>query len=335
MPQTYTDIYTRDNFGDQGTIPSPGNPCQSPDIIPFQNATMTPSQLVSTYAGPDQGKSVLSAAPNNVYVRGKNLGASPSSGAASLYYAKASLLLLPVQWIQATTASGQSSATLIDQNASPAIGAGTICFGNPPFLVQGPPIVNDHYCMIGVINTPTHPISVPSSFQSNAAFAQWVQNNPAVGWRNISVVPAGSSNFTRSFVFGSTDPQSDRFYFRVIGRNFATGTPVTAQCTDAACPINVSLTLPQPDPDGNQIAGFEAPVPANFSGILTVNATSTTPFPTTATFSIQYYKIPTGRDPLEKEVSRTIRMPRTGMNGLVSYIEADLVPLGECTLVIR
>jgi hypothetical protein len=335
MPQTYNDIYIRDNFGDQGTIPSPGNPCQSPDIIPFQNGTMTPAQLVSTYAGPDQGKSVLTGAPNNVYFRAKNIGTATSSGSGSLYYAKASLLLLPVQWIQATTASGQSAATLIDQNASPTIGQQTICFGNPPFLVQGPPAVNDHYCMIGVVNTPTHPITIPSSFQSNAAFAQWVQNNPAVGWRNISVVPAGSSNFTRSFVFGSTDPQSDRFYFRVIGRNFATGTPVTAQCTDAQCPINVSLTLPQPDPDGNQIAGFEAPVPANFSGTLTVNATSQTPFPTTVTFSIQYYKIPTGRDPLEKEVSRTIRLPRTGMNGLVSYIEADLVPLGECTLVVR
>jgi len=335
MPQ-YNDIYLRDNFGDTGIVPSTGTPYQSPDIIPYGTGTLTPQQLTSAagYAT-DYGKAVVSAAPNNVYVRGKNLSSAASSGTASLSYSKASLLLLPSRWVPVQTASGAGSVTLVDVNLSPSIASQAVCFTNPPFALQGPPPAsNDHYCMIAVINTPAHPVVVPTSFPSNAAFAAWVQNNAAVGWRNISVISSSVKNFTRTLNFGSEDPGPAQFYFRVVGQNFIPGTAVSAQCTDARCPISQNLSLPQPNSQGQQIVGFEATVPGLFSGNMTLNATSTSNFAPNADLQLQYYKIPQQNHAFEASVSRPVLIPRPSAAATdVNYlVEAQLIPLGNFTV---
>jgi len=337
MPQ-YNDIYVRDNFGDSGMVPSSGNPCQSPDIIPYGTGTLTPQQLTNTagYAT-DYGKAVVSATPNNVYVRAKNLSSAASSGTASLYYSKASLLLLPSRWVAVQTASGAGNVALVDVNLSPSIAPQAMCFTNPPFALQGPPPAsNDHYCMIALVNTPAHPVVVPTTFPSNAAFASWVQNNAAVGWRNISVISSSVNNFTRTLNFGSEDSGPAQFYFRVVGQNFIPGTAVSAQCTDARCPISQALSLPQPNAQGQQIVGFEAPIPGLFSGNMTLNATSSSTFSPNADLQLQYYKIPLPNDDFEATVSRTvlIRSPSAALTDVDALVEAQLIPLGTYTVKV-
>lgn len=338
MPTTYNDIYIRDNFGDSGVVPSSGGVTQSPDIIPYQNGALTWSQISTTYpTGPDLGKAIVNQGVNNIYLRAKSLLPSGSdSGTAMLYYSLASLLLLPSRWVSVPIPAGGTSAPLVDQNGSPTIAAGALCVTSPAFLLTNIPTPNLHYCFIGIINSSLHPTTVPTSFPSNAAFAQWVQNSPTVAWRNMSIIPNQQTQMIRSVNFGSTDPAAANFHFRIVGRSFPTGTTITAQCTDVGCPINWTGSLPAPDPQGNQVTGFDADnVPGMFSG--TVVFTATSPggaFPSGARLSVTYWEYPNNTIALHREVSRPIQLVRGTADGVADAIDAFLIPLGECNFVV-
>lgn len=339
---TYNDIFIRDNFGDSGVIPSTGNPWQSPDIIPYQSGILTWGQVTSTYpTGPDLGKPIVNQGLNNIFVRAKNLQQSGTeTGSALLYYSKASLLLLPDQWIQVTTGAGQSSVPFLDQSNSPQINPGDICLGSEAFVLTNLPPTNDHYCLIGVASTPLHPWSLPPSFPSNSAFSLWVQNTPGVGYRNISLVPNTLIQVVSSYVFGSTTSTAAYYHFRVMspsGNNFPTDTAVSVQCTDPRSPINWSGTLPAPDANGNQITGFDAYMPGDFSASLTATLTSPNnqPFPAGARLSITYYQYPPSTmDEVERSAGRYHTIARVVENvGPVAYT-AFLIILGECWIYV-
>lgn len=327
----YNDLYVRDNFSDTGTYPSTGNPCQSPDIIPYQNGTLSWATANSTYNGPDQGMSIINGGVNNIYVRAKNLNTVAGSGTANLYYANASLFLLPNTWTQIYSAGGAGSLSFVDGSGNPSIAAGGIALSNPSFLLTGLP-PGPHYCLIAVVQTAAHPVAIPASFPTNGAFVQWVQNNPAVGWRNIFYQSNTSTQLVRTFNFASVNPTSAYFHFRILGRGFATGTGINAQCTDQSCPINQNMTLPAPDPNGNQITGFDASIPGNFSGNLVITATSPSgSFPAGATLTVTYYQYPSLEDKLDLAVAGIFAVAKEGRS---DQYAAMLIQIGECTISI-
>jgi len=327
----YNDLYIRDNFSDTGVIPSTGNPCQSPDIIPYQNGTLAWSTANSTYTGPDLGKSIINGGVNNIYVRAKNLNTVPGAGAVNLYYANASLFLLPKTWTQITSAGGVKSLSLVDGTGQTSIAAGGIALSNPSFLLTGLP-PGPHYCLIATVQTTAHPITIPTSFPTNSAFSQWVQNNPAVGWRNISYAPNAQVQVIRTLAFGNVNQKQEYFYFRIAGRGFVPGTPVNCQCTNSACPINQNLTLPAPDAEGNQITGFQTLVPANFWGDLVITVTSPSgPFPSGATMTTSYYQIPDEGTALDRKMARRF-VTESGGKADAEFKSSMLIKLGQYTI---
>lgn len=338
MP-TYNDIYIRDNFGDSGVTPSTGGVTQSPDIIPYQSGVLTWNQISSTYAaGPDLGKQVVNQGVNNIYLRGKSLLPSGSdSGTAKLYYALSSLLLLPSRWIPVSLPSGAASAPLVDQNGNTSIAAGVLCVTSPAFVLTNITAPNLHYCFIGIINSSLNPTTVPASFASNAAFAQWVQDTPTVGWRNMSIIPNQQTQMIRNLNFGSDDLAPGNFYFRIVGRNFPAGTTIAAQCSDVGCPINWSGPLPAANPQGNQLTGFEIDgIPAKFTATLLFTATSPGgPFPVGASLSLGYYQVPNNSIALHRKVKRRVQVVRATTNRVQKATNAFLIPLGECNFVVK
>ncbi|KFA92612.1 hypothetical protein [Archangium violaceum] len=332
----YNDLYSRDNFGDSGVVPSLGNPSMSPDIIPLQSGTLTWPLVQTSYEGPDLGKPIVNSGVNNIYVRAKNAGANASSGTVNLYYSKASVFLLPSTWIPVMTPSGEGSVPLVDSNASRMIASGALALTNPAFLLTGlPQISNDHYCFISVIQTPTHPVVVPKSFPSNAAFAQWVQNTPAVAWRNLTVVPNGQTQIVRAFQFGNINPGGAYFYFTFTAQGCPTGTNLCVQCTDATNRIEWSGSLPAPDPQGNQITGFQNWVIGNFTGSLVVTLTSPSgAFPPGTRFSFKYYQVPTSNDALHRSVGRLVEVAQVHETLGPQRSMQFLIQLGECTLIV-
>ena len=330
MP-TYNDLYVRDNFSDTGVTPSAGNPYQSPDIIPYQNSALTWANANSTYSGPDIGKAIINRGINNIYVRAKNLNTVAGSGTVSLFYANASLFLLPSTWTQVMSAGGQSALQLTDGSGNTSIPAGRVAISNPSFLLTGLP-PGPHYCLITVVQTTAHPVTIPTTFPSNAAYSQWVQNNPAVGWRNITYSPNTLVQMSRIFEFGNINPTPAYFYFGIVGRGFVPGTAINCQCTDQACPINQNLTLPQPDSLGNQVTGFQTLVPANFWGSMVITATSPSgPFPSGAVLTMTYNQIPDMANELDMAVAKRF-FTASGMEENSTITTAMLIKLGECTI---
>ncbi|MBP2134344.1 hypothetical protein J2128_002310 [Methanomicrobium sp. W14] len=329
---TYNDIYIRDNFGDTGVIPSTGIPYQSPDIIPFQDKTLTWDKANSSYKGPHIGKSIINNGVNNIYVRAKNLGDKEVSGSTvSLYYSKASLFLLPVKWTSVMSAGGKKALSFVDGSGSNSISPGGVAVSNPSFFLTGlPPVSRTHYCLIGIVQTPDHPVTIPAAFTSNAAYDKWVMNNPAVAYRNISYSPNTKTQVSRVFDFGNVNQSSAYFTIIITGHGFVPGTAVRSQCTDVNCPIDNNASLPEGDPQGNQNASFVTSVPGNFSGNLVVTVTSPEGnFPAGASLTISYFQIPDKSNALDMAVARRFALAENA-----DLKVPKLIRLGECRLNI-
>lgn len=346
MP-SYQDIYVRDNFGDSGVFPSTGVPYMSPDIIPLQSGTFSVEQAISTYGGPDQGKHILNPGLNNIYIRAKNLRPSGTeTGTASLYFAKTSLVMLPDTWRnnQLLTSAGQSSVSFVNASGSSNLNPNDIALSSPAFLWSSVPDPAWSHCLVAIVNTPNTVVTIPASFASNAAYVRWVQNNPAVAWRNIIIVPNGQANVIKNVEFSNRDSVPHYFYFSLTARNCPLNTAVTMQCTHQACPINWSGTVPAPDPNGNQILGFQNSVPAGFiSGSLVMSATAPSgqTFPRGMTLDLIAYQVPASPlfaelDEIERDVVRHYEVTE---DHLVKGLAKDgggtmLIKLGQVNFVV-
>ncbi|WP_440947631.1 hypothetical protein ACSAZL_05005 [Methanosarcina sp. T3] len=329
----YNDLYIRDAYSDTGIIPSSGDAYMSPDIIPYQNKMLNWSTANSTYAGPDISKSIINNAVNNIYVRCKNLNNSAGSGTVSLYYANFSFILLPTTWTKVMSSGGIGSLSFVDESGNTSISSGSVALSNPSFYLAGLP-GNFHYCFIAVIQTPTHPVTIPTDFSSNAEFVQWVQKNPSIGWRNISYSPNSVKQLSRYYRFGNINPYDTYFIFTITAVNHVPGTKVNCQCTDISCPINFDGSIPEPDKKGNQIVTFNVLIPPNFSGDLITTVTSPSgSFPIGADFHTEFLQVPDMSNELDLAVSKRFTVV-SGTEENRIYQDAMLIKVGECTITI-
>lgn len=188
----YNDLYVRSTLNDTGNIPRPSaGLSSSPDIIPYG---IMPVDNPATFFTGDNFNKVLSKdiiynADNYIYLRGINYAAGAQSGQMYAYYVPSNLLLYPSTWRtnQLFTSGG------VDHVAVSA-SAANAPFATPEPLVwrQVPyPPPNQHYCMVSRIVTAEHPNPIPNT-GTFSDFANWVANNGGIGWRNVSVVAAGS-----------------------------------------------------------------------------------------------------------------------------------------------
>jgi hypothetical protein len=338
----YQDLFLRDNITDTGSIPSTGPPCESPDIIPYQDATLDFPTAQQTYtAKTDIGMPIVSPGINNIYLRAYNPGSQASSGYVQLFYSAASLLLLPSQWVNqpVTTAGLASTAPLQDATNSQTIAPSTIALGEPPFLLTSLPIdSNDHYCFIAIVQTSANPVTIPTGKLTNAEFAHWVWYTPAVAWRNIAVVPASQATMIMRTLFGNADTGTRRLHFSMVGTSLPTNSTVAASCTNPLCPIDWNGSMPAADPEGYQLTGFDWDVPAGFTGTLQVALTAPTGqvFTSDSRMSIHYIQIPIyPPTPLEREVSRPMRLAAAEPGEEPVVREEVAIELGTCTLVAQ
>jgi hypothetical protein len=336
----YQDVFVRDNFGDTGVIPSTGMPWGSPDIIPFQGNILSGSTAATTYNGPDIGMPFVQPGTNNLYVRALNLCPTATErGAVQLYYSPSSLMMSPSLWInnQVLTAGGGFAVGFVNQAGSLQLNPNDICITAEAFSLSSLPSnpQGGHYCLVAVVSTSNTTVTIPSSFSSNAAFAQWVQNNPAVAWRNITVVPNTVPQILQTMTFGSDDNNAGSFHFRVVGQNLPVGTTVVAQCTNVQCIINQSLAMPAPDPNGNQFAGWDQSIPGNFQSALTFTVTPPAgqSFSPNSSLATTYYQYPPDQPTqLHMDVGRFAQISRMGTDAVSRTTTQFMIQLGQCNI---
>ena len=340
MP-TYTDIYVRDGLDDVGAIPYTGRVASnSPDIIPQQQTTQPLPWFTNTW-GSNPGLNIKAGINNYVYVRGKNLRTTPSSGQVYLYCTPSTLLLDVSYWSNNPVSTGaQTYATLVDINNNPQIAAGAICVGNTPFLLNQNVPQGFHFCLVTRVVTPNNPNPIPVRFPNTSGFVNWVVDNPNVAWRNITVVPSTTNAISQSQYYENLDDTNETYWFTAQGMNFPNQSVVVIESVTAGNPFkDTGYFGPPPGP---QTVLGQHPVPAKFKGV--VNVTVTPPagqtIPSGATLQITYLRQTQQRDlvDLRKHEVPLHAMPlhpHALANALGSQAIPTVVRLGECSINVR
>lgn len=317
---TYTDIFIRDAFDDTGQIPYTGTYYwTSPDIVPQQLNVLTCQQLQSAYNGPDLGMNILAQQANNVYVRCCNLGSGNSSGTITLYATPSSLLMNPASW-------WNNPVGTVAISPSPLPGSSIGC-GQSAIIYNAPTVPSGfHYCLIAIVQTPMNPVPQPI-INSNSQFVNWVLNNPAVAYRNITIVNAGLPAYQQGAKFGNLDNMAETFFFMVQGQNWPNNTNVNIQCTDVGCTFNYTQAFGS----APQTVTTLQTVPGNFMGnvLITITPPPGVPAPATATANFTYGRVTTDEDEIDLRKHARIAAFH-GVRG--AHENAMFVIMGQCMM---
>ncbi|MBT2207687.1 hypothetical protein [Actinomadura sp. NEAU-AAG7] len=326
----WDDILVRDNFQDQGQTPTPDPMWRSPDLIPFGSDILDFDLLESSYNGPDLGvrHPIVYGGLNRVYVRGKSLRSGcPASGHVRLYYAAGGLFLDPRAWHPIYAENGDLTVPFVARGGSRQIAPGQICVSANAFVLPNrlPP---GHYCMIGTVDTPAHPMPprLPV-FNSNVDYVNWVKNNPDVCWRNIDVIPCEQRRYVlTSLTIGNLNDTPTKYVFGVSGTHLPDGTAVFSS-TDQRFPFvlpPVQIYAPGED----EVYSRSITLPPHYSGTVTVVVEFSQPLPCDATLMLRAYN-PVTSSPGTLE--HRLAVPLTGAQEAAE--PGRFILLGEYTFV--
>jgi len=338
----------RDTLTDTGVGPTDGTVYMSPDILPNGNATITPGTIVSTYNETSVGfGEVFANSINQIFVRAKNLSTTTQSGAVALYWAPSSLFAQPLTWSSntVTTNGGKTTFVTLSDATTPgngsSVAAGDIAYTSTPFVLTSlPPLgANQHYCFIAISGPTNAAPPVPTSnFTSNASFVEWVEDNANVAWLNFSYIAPSQATKILATQYGNANNSTDEFFFGVTAQNCPTGTTISFADPSCSPPVSLSATLGAPNSNGEQLAiTSEVAIPANYSGIITVQATAPAgkSFPANWQIAVEAYQVVNPDTATRKELqrSRPFRTQRKQSDGKTVLATTLVLPMGQCTML--
>ncbi|PMS12196.1 hypothetical protein C0Z17_11540 [Trinickia caryophylli] len=313
----------------------------SPDIIPYGQDFLDYGTAVETYGGPDIGKAVINNLNNFIYVRCKNIADTTIQGTVNLYYANASLFLLPSTWTRVSNPNPEEPFVFGD--GSTYIPGQAIALAQSPFSLGGLP-GDGHYCFIAVANNNNIPFGVPSTFDSNADFALWVRNNPNVAQRNVEHRLGSDSTRVEYLTFGNSNPFPSNFLMVLQGAGLPPKVNWEAKCADTR--------LSKPFSDGGTFSTNEGaattitvpPLVGSGTPLMTMAFTFSThdgqPFPPTASITVNYFQLPTSQEQSatiaekEKSVVREYSVPAMEPGG-PERVTSTLMKLGSAELLFE
>lgn len=326
MP-AYDGMLMRDALNDNGTVPSPGYPYYSPDIICYPQVANPQTFFAANYTSDPNQAVQLGSATNLLYVRGKNLSANPlSNWNVFLYRASSSLFLTPSIWRQNTvkTLSGQPYVAL------PTTASQGIAVGNEPFMLDA--LSSNLFCLVGVATAGTSP-TIPASFATYNDYVMWVRQNQNVCGRNLTTArnfPNRQYERVDTLSCPETTPVPVLFQVTLVG-TLPAGTTFGLVC--APLGINASWNVSQ-----GPIQTASGMCPASFNGTVTTWASlpaGTTKWPPGARLDTTYYVGINNDAPAavyaasEQEVSvRPPELDEAMPNG-------SLVRIGNCATVFQ
>ena len=269
----YTGVLLRQNLQDQGSMPRTGGWTASPDVFSVgTQPTANPQQTYSSSASYaiDPTQAVVQNAPNYIYVRGKNLGTTATTGEARVFYAPQSLFLYPTAWMdnKILTSTGSDVSTIA------SMAPNTIGVTNDP-LVWTPAGTTEHYCLVGFISTAQFPFSSqqpPAAVSSMDQLAAWIGKTGGTGWHNVQWAN-NSATFTKSTPYPASSTSA------VV--------QLALTCTGLPAGSQVSFSSGTPLPDGTYLNLPLTTVPT--TGQIGFFITKTIPANWSTTISYSYY----------------------------------------------
>lgn len=182
MAEKWPGITVRCTTNEQGDVPRSVS-SQSPDIIVSGKDPLEDPSILTEEAnyGNAYQNSLYIGLPNYLYVRGKNFTDAALEGHWTLYWATPNILLYPYLWEDnplATSGGNQKPPFSIEAGK---IGASEDAFTWVPADTQ------DHYCMIGIAETPDH--GNPLAGVTNITdLGKILSENANIAQRNLQLV---------------------------------------------------------------------------------------------------------------------------------------------------
>jgi hypothetical protein len=148
----------RDNLADNGVVPSPGYPYNSPDIISHSQVEKPDTFFKANYDSNPNEAIELGSRTNRIYVRTKNLSTAAKTGwYISVYRSTASLFTNTNLWKTSPlkTAAGHEHISLANLQPN------DIGVGGEAFLLSG--VDSEYFCLIGIASSTQVP-TIPDAF---------------------------------------------------------------------------------------------------------------------------------------------------------------------------
>jgi len=262
---TYDDLYIRDTLDDTGKIPSgAATAYKSPDVVVWGTQTIPDPDiyLVENY---DTAwyRNVVVGEKNYIYCRATNLYPMSQTGVLYLYYAPGGVMTDVGVWRnnQLSTAIPGQNYVKLDARQPGAVVVGDTAF-------EWTPEQTGHYCFVAQITTLEHPNPLPQSFASTDEYYRWVIDNPAVAWRNVTVLDNLSPpQYQQDFGFQNLDSFEREYIFLMTASGLPSGSLMAMFCAalGPVPPIGIKQTSQLPNWSLTQTSWL----PASFTAALT------------------------------------------------------------------
>lgn len=175
-------ITVRNQMSETGDLPRAYS-AGSPDIIVSGTTPLDDPAILEKPENYGNGYNNLLyiGLPNYLYVRGKNYGTSKVDGTWSLFWSTPNILMLPYLWEKNQLATSDGNMTPPFSIEAGAIGASTNAF------TWVPPGTDDHYCMIGIAESPDHPNPL-KGVRNVSDLAATMASNGNIAQRNLQLI---------------------------------------------------------------------------------------------------------------------------------------------------
>lgn len=268
MSEIWNDILLRDSLSDKGEYPTSGTLSNSPDIIPSGILPVEdPDKYFTNNWDKDNlSKGLVARMDNYIYMRGSNMAGKEQTGKLYLYYSKASLLLYPSLWKDNSITTGDGKDYFEFKVGKDGK---FVSFDNKQgtFFWRPEEISNDHYCLIGRVETKEHPNPIPSS-KDIEDFAYFISMHPAYAWHNVDVVSKDSPNYTSKPVSYDQGSKGGEVHFELRCKNFPLNATVMLTCTAPGTTPSINIPKQRIVNSEENIFGVVADIPANWKGDL-------------------------------------------------------------------
>lgn len=266
-----TGFLVRTSLSDTGTLPRSGPWTGCPDIIPAGITAMSQNDLVSSY-GRAINQTLTQGLQNFLYLRAKNMNATPLTQTAWMFQVPGSLVLRPEVWFSATNLVGfdvrvdgtgtPDNPTIIKKYGQPITAApGQIGVTN---AYTWKPETTEHHCLVGVIANSWD--DVLSDYPSNPVnslddLAQWIYANGSIGWHNVDIQPLTSRIYEGQVAYSNTDRVDEKVTFTMIAQNVPVGAKISFSSNSSTSSGEVIgqdwTTVPAPPSGANINPDFE------------------------------------------------------------------------------
>ena len=197
----FTDVYLRDNVGDDGSVPSVGSISRSPDIITRKTTVADGDASFGEGSGTENsntlGYEVESGQDNYIYVRAKNRGYEDTTDVKTdVYWSEVSTLVTPNFWNFIGTTNPIDVPT-----------GDTLVVADPITWSQADIPHEGHYCFVGITGNTYDPHTLTQADVAGWAtgamtwegYYDLIRGNNNVAWRNFNVVDVDPDVAAESF----------------------------------------------------------------------------------------------------------------------------------------